>query len=62
MALAQKPVRLHQADDHQDRNEAQRRGIDRAGGQLPVDQQGQNRKTQNDIENEHAYHPLRVRS
>ena len=57
MALAQKLVGLNQADDRQDRDEAQRRGIDRAGGQLPVDQQGQNRKTQNDIENDHLYHP-----
>ena len=57
MAFAQKLVGLNQADDRQDRDEAQRRGIDGAGGQLPVDQQGQDRKTQNDIENDHLYHP-----
>ena len=57
MAFAQKLVRLNQADDHQDRNEAQRRSIDRASGQLPIDQQGQNGKTQNDIEDDHLYHP-----
>ena len=41
MVLAQELVSLQHADDQQDHEQAQCGGVDRAGRQLPVDQQGQ---------------------
>ena|SRR5271166_2177101 len=41
MILVQELDGLQHPDDRQDRDQAQRGGADRAGGQLPVDQQGQ---------------------
>jgi hypothetical protein len=60
MILAQEPVGLKHANDQQDRNEPQGGGVHGADRQLPVNQEGQDRDSEDDVDIEHGYHPFGV--
>jgi hypothetical protein len=58
MVFIQELESLNQADDQENRDKAQRGSIDRLTAQLPIDQQGQDRESQEYVEDEHSYYPF----
>ena len=60
MILTQEPVGLKQANDQQDCNEPQGRGVHGADRKLPVDQEDQGRESEDNVDDEHGYHPFGV--